>query len=73
MGGTSQPCLVDANEAARLLGMCRTSVFSLAAHGELRRVKFGHLTRFRLAEIEELAQRAAEGDHIRFGYSRLPA
>jgi excisionase family DNA binding protein len=51
--GPQQPLLVTADEAARILGIGRTSVYRLMQTGDLRPVKLGDLraTRFRRRDV----------------------
>ena len=60
--------LVDARQAGKMLGLGRTSIFSLVAAGELHPLRLGRVNRFRIDEIDQLIRRASEGTAIKLGY-----
>jgi excisionase family DNA binding protein len=47
--------LYSPSEAAKILGICRASVYNLIGRGELRAVKLGRSTRISVAELHRLA------------------
>jgi len=55
-----EPLLVDAEGAARVLGVGRTTVYKLIADGDLRGVKIGRSRRFPLTELQALVERLRE-------------
>ncbi len=57
------PLLVDYPEAARLLGLSKTTVVRLVAAGRLPAVRVGHSVRIRRAAIEQFALGDPQNDH----------
>lgn len=49
--------LLDVHEVAATLGCGKTFVYELLAHGELRALKLGRLTRIPLTSVEDLIAR----------------
>ncbi len=55
------PLLVSAERAARLLDCSTNFVRRLGDQGRLKRIKLGHLVKFRLTDIEALAENGLGG------------
>lgn len=60
--GTSPVLLVDAREAARVLGMSTGSLDRLIAAGKLRAVKVGGLRRFRPEDLRRFVDEVVAQD-----------
>ena len=54
---TSEPFLVDAREAARLLKISTRTLWSLTNRRELSAVRIGRAVRYRLTTLREFAER----------------
>lgn len=55
---TTEPkTLVTAVEAAKMLGVCRATVYNLISTGELHRVKIGRAMRLQVSELHDLVAR----------------
>lgn len=61
------PVLLRAEEAARLLGLGRTSVFALLQSGELRSVTVGRCRRIPVREIERFVHERSHDNHLARG------
>lgn len=53
VGGSLRPLLVDAKQAARLLGIGRTTLYELIKAGAVVPVHIGRCVRFSVAELEQ--------------------
>lgn len=53
------PLLLRVPEAARLLGVGRTTLYEMLARGELRPVHIGRAVRVERAEVEAFVRRAS--------------
>jgi excisionase family DNA binding protein len=59
------PLLLKAEEAARLLGLGRSTVFGMLASGELPAVRYGRAVRVRRSDLEAWIERQIrESDRI---------
>lgn len=56
--------LLTAEDAGRMLGVSRSTVFLLLQRGELRGVRIGRSRRFSRREIEELVERLEQGEEV---------
>lgn len=56
--------LLTAEDAGRMLGVSRSTVFLLLQRGVLRGVRIGRSRRFSRREIEELVERLEAGEEI---------
>ena len=52
----SRPLLVSVNEAARILGVGRTTIYELVNRRELRPVRIGRALRFPISELEQFVE-----------------
>lgn len=52
---TNQKLLVDTQEAARMLSLCKRTVFTLTQNGELPTVRIGRSVRYRVVDLEAWA------------------
>lgn len=57
-----RPILVSPDEAAALLGVCRTTIYHLTRDGELDPVRIGRATRYLVTDLEDFARRRADGN-----------
>ncbi len=57
-----EPALLDAEEAARYLGIGRSKVYGLLQAGQLRGVKVGRARRFSRTELDRFVERLERGD-----------
>lgn len=57
--GPTPPLLVCADEAARLLGIGKTTLYQLIKDGVLAPIHIGRCVRFPVAELEALVERLA--------------
>ena len=55
---TLQPLLVREREAAKLLGVCPKTIYTLARQGKLQAVRIGHSVRYDVRDIEAFIARA---------------
>ena len=56
-----RPLLISVEQAARLLGVGRTTLYELVRQGEVTPVKIGRAVRFPLEEIEGFVARLRDG------------
>lgn len=54
------PICVRVNDAARMIGVGRTKLYSLIASGDLQAVKLGKSTRITTLSLQELIKRQTE-------------
>jgi excisionase family DNA binding protein len=58
------PLLVTAEQAARMLGVCRTTVYYLTRDGELTPVRIGRATRYAISDLEAYVNRSVAGNQV---------
>jgi excisionase family DNA binding protein len=56
-----EPICVRVNDAARMIGVGRTTLYALIAAGDLEAVKIGKATRITTASLHELVRRQQRG------------
>ena len=55
-----EPICVKINDAAHMIGVCRTKLYELIASGEIQAVKIGKATRITTASLQELVRQQHE-------------
>jgi excisionase family DNA binding protein len=53
--------LLTADEVAKLLGVCRATVYALCEHGELRHARVSNAIRIAPTDVEAFLSRKREG------------
>jgi excisionase family DNA binding protein len=66
----SDALLLDAEEAGRLLGVGRSTIYKLLQGGQLRGVRIGRARRFSRREVEDLAERLERDGGASLGANR---
>ncbi len=58
---TLEPLLIDEREAARLLGVCPRTIFSLRRAGKIRAIQIGSSVRYEVADLRHFVAAARDG------------
>ena len=60
-GEPPKPSILTADEAAKLLGICRRTLCRIAADGQIPHFKIGKVVRFRVSELRTYLERSEGG------------
>ena len=55
-----QPLLVSTRDAAKMLGICQRTLWTLTDRGDLPRVKFGQIVRYSVDDLRAFIARKRE-------------